>query len=159
MTGTTEAEQKRFKKGDIIFREGDFQMNMYDIRFGSVGVYINYGTPEQKELATLGEGDFFGEMGLVEARPRSATIVALEETITDIITQENFGVYFKEKPAKVLAIMQHMSGRIRELTTDYLDACQCISEYLEAEEESRPKSEGLLARMKNFMKIYKSSRK
>lgn len=158
MTGTTQAERKTFKKGDVIFREGDFQMDMYDIRFGRVAVYINYGTPEQKELAILDEGDFFGEMGLVEARPRSATIVALEDTITDVITQENFGVYFKEKPAKVLSIMQHMSSRIRELTNDYLDACGCISEYLEAEEANKPKSAGLIARMKEFIRVYKSSR-
>lgn len=158
MTGTTEAEQKTFKKGEVIFREGEFQMDMYDIRFGRVGVYKSYGTPEQKELAVLGEGDFFGEMGLVEARPRSATVVALEETIADVITQENFGVYFKEKPAKVLSIMQHMSSRIRELTNDYLEACECISEYLEAEAEKTPKGAGLIARMKEFMRIYKTSK-
>ena len=150
MSEFTEAETKKFKKGTVILREGEFEMCMFDIRYGRVGVYKNYGCDNQTEVAILEEGDFFGEMGLIEARPRSATVVALEDTITDIITQENFGLYFKERPAKVLSIMQHMSSRIRDLTTDYIDACQCISEYLEAEEANAPKSAGLISRMKRF---------
>ena len=154
--GPTEADQRHFKKGQIIFKEGDFQMHMFDIRYGKVGVYKNYGHEDERLIATLAEGDFFGEMGLVEVRPRSATVVALEDTIADVITQENFGSYFKDKPAKVLSIMQHMSARIRYLTDDYLDSCECINEYLKAEESGQEKTAGLIGRMKKFAGIYRT---
>lgn len=151
-------EEVTFKKGDVIFREGDYGMFMFDIMYGSVAIYSKYGTSEEKLLTTLSEGQFFGEMGLIEARPRSATAVAQETTVVNKITSDNFGAYFREKPAKVMSIMQHMSHRIRELSVDYLSACQTISEYLEAEEQHKSKSEGLLARMKKFVGVYKSSK-
>lgn len=148
----------RFKKGDIIFREGEFGANMFDILYGTVAIYSKYGTPEQQTITTLKEENFFGEMGLVEARPRSATAVAAEDCAVKVITAENLGSYFQEKPAQILAIMQHMSNRIRELSDDYLEACKTISEYLDAEKASQPKPEGLLARMKKFVGVYNRSR-
>lgn len=151
-------EEVTFKKGEVIFKEGDFGMFMFDIMYGSVAIYSKYGTDEEKLLTTLNEGQFFGEMGLIEARPRSATAVAQEKTTANKITSDSFGAYFQEKPAKVMAIMQHMSHRIRELSEDYLSACQTIAEYLEAEEQNKSKSEGLLARMKKFVGVYKASK-
>ena len=98
---------------------------MYDIHNGKVGVYSDYGTPKQKLLAELGESDFIGEMGLVEDRPRSATAVALEaNTRLQAVDAETFDDYFRERPAKVLMLMQQMSGRLRQLNKEYLKACK-----------------------------------
>ena len=43
----------KFRKGDIIFEEGDLEDWMYEIRKGMVGIYAGYGTPEEKELTAL----------------------------------------------------------------------------------------------------------
>ena len=56
--------EKRYKKGEIICRPKEMVMSMYNILYGSVGVYFDYGTPEQVEVVTLLEGDFFNVMGL-----------------------------------------------------------------------------------------------
>ena len=56
--------EKRYKKGEIICRPKEMVMSMYNILYGSVGVYFDYGTPEQVEVVTLREGDFFNVMGL-----------------------------------------------------------------------------------------------
>jgi len=69
-------EYKSYKKGEIIFKQGDPADCMYDIRWGSVGIYLNYGTSDEKMLAQLRGDDIFGEMGLVDEAPRSATAVA-----------------------------------------------------------------------------------
>ena len=45
--------ERRFKKGQIICRPGEMEMNMYNILYGSVGVYTDYGKPEQVEVVTL----------------------------------------------------------------------------------------------------------
>ena len=112
-------EEIVYKKNQVIFTQGTYERCMYDIRFGTVGIYVNYGTKEQRELTRLGQDAFFGEMGMIEAYPRSATAVALEKgTICQRIDVDSFGEYFKTRPAKVMSIMQHMSRRIRELSAE-----------------------------------------
>ena len=52
-------ETKTFKKGEIIFKQGDLSDCMYDILWGQVGIYADYGTPEEKLLTTLETERFF----------------------------------------------------------------------------------------------------
>lgn len=112
-------EVKKFKKNEVIFKQGEYQDFMYDIRWGKVGIYENYGTKEERLLRELGADDIFGEMGLVEARPRSATAVSLDkDTQCVMITGGDLSAYFNEKPAKILVIMQRMSQRIRDLSDE-----------------------------------------
>lgn len=112
-------EVKKFNKGAVIFKQNAYEDFMFDIRWGKVGIYESYGTPEQRLLRELGPEDVFGEMGLVEARPRSATAVSLErDTQCVLISREDFQRYFSDKPAKIVAIMQRMSERIRELSDE-----------------------------------------
>ena len=54
-------EPKTFKKGEIIFKQGDLSDCMYDILWGQVGIYADYGTPEEKLLTTLETERFFGD--------------------------------------------------------------------------------------------------
>ena len=72
-------------------------------------------------------------MGFLESRPQNATAVALEKTACIVITHENFGHYFQERPAKIMSIMQYMSKRMRVLTRGYLEASQALEEYADAE--------------------------
>ena len=151
-------ETKTFKKGEVIFKQGDLFDCMYDILWGEVGIYANYGTPEEKLLTTLETERFFGEMGMIEGRLRSATAVALEkDTRLKVITPESFDAYFKESPAKVLLIMQNLSNRIRELTHDYLEACQTVTESVELEKDGKGKSSRLVANLKKFSDGYRES--
>lgn len=150
-----ELQSKTFKKGEVIFKEGQFEMLMYDIRYGKVGIYSDYEGPDQKLLTELEGEDYFGEMGLLDSRPRSATAVALEKTEVSVIDAKNFDSYFETRPAKVMSIMQHMSSRLRDLSRDYMEACHTIAEYLEAEEAGEKKSAGLIDRMKKFVNVSK----
>ena len=127
-------QTKTFKKGEIIFREGDPGDCMYDVYMGKVGVYSNYGTPDQKLLTEYYPDHYFGEMGLLDHAPRSATAVALEhETCLGIVTEEGFAAFFKENPARVLMVMQQMSNNLRRRTNEYTDVCRKIKELAEKE--------------------------
>ena len=87
-----------FKKGDVIFRQGDFSSVMYDIAKGKVGVFADYETERVHQLAELKAGDFLGEMGMIEVYPRSATAVALEDDTTlNEIGENELNVYFRER--------------------------------------------------------------
>ena len=110
--------EKRYKKGEIICRPKEMVMSMYNILYGSVGVYFDYGTPEQVEVVTMREGDFF-----------NVTAVALENTIVSEITYDNFSAYFREKPAKIMSLLQHMSARMRQMQKAYVDTCHALDVY------------------------------
>lgn len=124
-----------YKKGEVIFVQGDPADCMYDIEAGSVGIFIDYNTKQEKQLTTLNEKQVFGEMGLIEGKPRSATAVALQDnTQLVLVSQENFAEYFRRQPVKVVRIMQGMGKRIRGLTEAYLEACSAITEASEKTE-------------------------
>jgi len=121
--------ERRFKKGQIICRPGEMEMNMYNILYGCVGVYTDYGKPEQVEVVKLREGDFFNVISFLESRPRNTTAVALENTVVSEITYDNFSAYFREKPAKIMSLLQHMSARMRQLQKAYVDTCHALETY------------------------------
>lgn len=133
-----EITKKRFSKGTIIFNEGDIQYWMYGISSGSVGVYTAYGTEEQRLITTMGKDQIFGEMGLLEAMPRSGTAVAMEDTVLEVIRNQDFKAYLTSSPVKCLRLMQIMSQRIRRLDHQYASAIDLLkkSRYLIDESEN-----------------------
>ncbi len=68
---------REFAQGHVLFREGDVGSVMYVIRAGRVRISREFETGEHT-LAVLGAGDFFGEMALLNNKPRTATAVCLD---------------------------------------------------------------------------------
>jgi CRP-like cAMP-binding protein len=146
------------KRNEIIFKEGDKSDCMYDIRRGIVGIFANYGTKEEKLLAELMPDQFFGEMGIIEGYPRSATAVVLSDVAElAVITKSDFEDYCKRNPEKTILIMKNMSARIRDLTRSYLEACHTIAEAMEADQNGGKKSNSLLSRLKKFRDEYNAA--
>lgn len=73
--------QRYYKKNEIIFYEGEPGVGMYVIEQGKIGIYKNFDEQSKEELASLQPGEFFGEMALLDESPRSATAVALENSM------------------------------------------------------------------------------
>ncbi len=128
-----QAEERTYKKGEIIYRAGDMDLSIYDILWGRVAVYVDYGTENEKLLTEVGGEGFLGVVGFLESRPQNTTAVALEKTVVAVITFDSFGAYFQQRPAKVLSIMQYMSSRMRELTRGYLEACKALEHHADEE--------------------------
>lgn len=146
------------KRNEVIFHEGDKSDCMYDIQLGRVGIYANYGTKEEKLLTELSKDQFFGEMGIIEGYPRSATAVALGDvTELTVVSKADFEEYCKKNPEKTILIMKNMSGRIRDLTRGYLEVCHTIAESMEAEQKGEKKSPSLLNRLKRFRDEYNAA--
>lgn len=145
---------KTFSAQEVIFNQGDAADTMYEVTAGSVGIFINYGKDDEKMLTKLTKGSTFGEMGMIENLPRSATAVSMEaNTRLQVINADSFVNYFQDNPAKVLMIMKHMSGRIRALTNDYLEACRAVAESEEATKTGK-KSNWLREHAKRFVEDY-----
>ena len=146
-----------FKKGDVIFRQGDYSEVMYDIAKGKVGVFADYETETVQQLAELKAGDFLGEMGMIEVYPRSATAVALEDdtTLTEI-GEDDLNEFFKDKPEKLLQIMKQMSERLRVVNQKYLNACRVAFENANAEAANAEKGEELKKEMDALYEEYEN---
>ena len=126
---TSKREYRTYKKGEIIFKQGDPADCMYDIRWGSVGIYVNYGTEQEKMLALRRADEVIGEMSFVDEVPHSVTAVSMDsETIVGVITKETFSFYLHERPERVVNVIQNMCMRIRNITTDYIEARRALTE-------------------------------
>ena len=69
---------REFRAGEVLFREGEHGEEMYVIQAGVVQVLKHVGSQE-RPLATLGRGEFVGEMALLNDKPRTATAMVLED--------------------------------------------------------------------------------
>ena len=146
---------REYKKGEIIFRQGDFAESMYDILAGSVGIFAGYGTENEKQLTVLGAGQFLGEMGLIEVYPRSATAVAMEDgTKLQEIGEKEFSAYFYDHPERLLLIMRQLGQRLRERTADYENACGVLRELEGTKDAPDKRSKSLLGRLKELLRLY-----
>jgi CRP-like cAMP-binding protein len=79
-----------FPAGDVLFREGEHGEEMYVIQSGLVQILKRIG-PDMRPLATLGRGEFLGEMAILNGKPRTATAVVLETArclVIDSVTLE-----------------------------------------------------------------------
>ena len=144
-----------FKKGEVIFRQGDRENFMYAILSGTVGIYKDYGTEREKKVAEIEAGHFVGEMELVESEPRSATAVALGGSVQlERISDDNYLSFFEQNPVQVYLIMKQLSENLRATTRNYAEACRTLDETLKSiETEEAPTSE-LLERQRHFRSDY-----
>jgi len=102
---------KKFDSDTVLFREGDEGDEMYFVLSGRVEVLDG----SDQVLATLGSGEMFGEMSLVERMPRSATVRVVDPLTALIINAQNFEKVIAWEPAVAFRIMQTLSKRVRQL--------------------------------------------
>jgi hypothetical protein len=106
---------KAFQPEERIIEEGSKGTSAYVILSGSVEVFKKSGEKEVS-LGTLGEGQVFGEMGLIEDHARSATVKARSELKVRIITREAFNELLRKKPAVLIPIMKSLFERLRQIS-------------------------------------------
>ncbi len=102
------AQKVNLRRGEILFKEGDPGNAMYIIIKGKVNV-VKGG----EIITTLKAGDFFGEMALIEEKPRSADIIAVSTTQILQINKENFEKFLMKNPLVAFRMMKILSQRLR----------------------------------------------
>lgn len=138
-----------FAAGDVIFRAGEEADCMYEIMDGSVGIYSDYQTEDAHLLTKLYTDAVFGEMGILDDMPRSATAVCLTACTIKVVTLDRFVQFFQNKPMKVLEILQQMCVRLRDLTETYTKVCGSLEEMLSMKEEDYQEDE-VQAKLENI---------
>jgi len=100
--------------GEVVFRQGDKGVDMFVIQAGAVEISRGEGT-DRTVLATLRQGDFFGEMSLLESLPREADATAVTQTDLLVITQGGLLVRLRRDPSFAVEMLHRLSGRVRSL--------------------------------------------
>ena len=81
---------KEYRKGKKIVRQGTHGTSAFLIKKGTVEVYVEDAEGNKKVLAKLKENDLFGEMALISAVERTASVIALEDCEVAVLTREKF---------------------------------------------------------------------
>ena len=147
---------KQYKKGEVIFHEGDIGNTLYQINEGKVDIYLCHGESDQKLLTELSAGKFFGEMAVIEAYPRSATAVAMADTDVTEIASGEVAEYFKAQPDKIIEIMNGIGNRLRQLTEDDDEISDTIRQLGDSEDAG--KNEGLIESIRKFADAFKKNK-
>ena len=147
--------EKSFRNSEVIIREGETGFSFFQILEGGVFVYAGFGKDDQIKLATLEEGEYFGEMAILEEYPRSATIIAKGNVRVLEIHESDLKAYLEEDPSRIKNLLTHLSNRVESMTRDYKEAEELLSQLREADE---PKKKSLFSKLKKHVDIYQSNK-
>ncbi len=103
-----EVPSRSYKAGDVVVREGEAAKEMFVVRSGRVSIRVHGKTIEE-----VGSGGMFGEMALIDHSPRSATIVAEEDSVLVPINERLFVILVQDTPFFALDVMRVLVERIR----------------------------------------------
>ncbi|MCI0413587.1 cyclic nucleotide-binding domain-containing protein [bacterium] len=129
-----------FKKGELVFTEGELGSEMFIIQSGKVRIFKNIDGFDQT-LTVLEKGDFFGEMSILEGMPRSASAEAEEDCDLIKINSANFVAMIKSNIEIAIRIMRKLSLRLREANVQIEKLMHASTEMLSLTEAgAKPKS-------------------
>ncbi|MBT9314076.1 cyclic nucleotide-binding domain-containing protein [Leptothoe spongobia] len=107
-------ETKRFDAGDIILREGDPSDYAYILRKGKAEV-IREHLGNTIILRSINRGDIFGEFGIIDNQPRSATVRAVEPVTVSVLSNDEVVDIVFDNPHKSLILTRSAFDRLRKL--------------------------------------------
>jgi len=113
---------RHYRQGETIFYKDDPGSVLYIIKDGQVKITTSSPEGEEVILAIFTNGDFFGELSLLDENPRSASAVALAPTEVLTLNRSNFLDFIRRYPDLVSDILATLSRRLRRTDTLVEDA-------------------------------------
>jgi CRP/FNR family transcriptional regulator, cyclic AMP receptor protein len=102
---------REYRAGDVLFREGERGEEMFVIQSGVVQILKTVGQ-EQRSLATLGRGEFLGEMAILNDKPRTATAVVLEDAECLVIDSATLEQMIAKNTEIALRLVKKLARRL-----------------------------------------------
>ena len=126
--------ETRVSQNTLLFRQGDKGNAMYLIESGRVRISIHDDDKQEVTLAELAQGDFFGEMSIIDGRQRSADAKVIEDANLAILSREAFLSFVRTNPNVALEMLSALTDRLRR-TDDLLRSR--VSRNVNEEEKAR----------------------
>lgn len=101
-------EEKRAGAGDIICTEGEAGRSMYVVGDGEVAVYRQGANGQRIRMVRLGQGEFFGEMTLIDPQPRSASVIVEKDATLYALTNRDLYSLYNEDMAGYVMVVQNL---------------------------------------------------
>jgi CRP/FNR family transcriptional regulator, cyclic AMP receptor protein len=95
--------------GRVLCREGEHGQEFFVLESGTVSVTVG-----GNQVATLGPGDFFGELALLDAGPRNATVTAETDVKVLVVSQQEFMGLLEEEPTVAVRMLPAIGARLRD---------------------------------------------
>ena len=102
-----------FKDGEVIFRKGDRGDTAYVITQGQVEIVQARRDGESQVVAVLKRGEYFGEMGAIDDKPRSATAVAKGPVTCMSVSRDEFMDMLLHRPQESIDLLKVLFERLR----------------------------------------------
>lgn len=102
------------KSGETLFNAGDYGESLYIVNSGQVELYIRDTAGQKIVLKVAEEDDIFGEISMLDNRPRSATATALTDAELYVLDRDDLLLLFQKKPDAGLNMLAALSGMLRE---------------------------------------------
>jgi CRP-like cAMP-binding protein len=101
-------ETRAYRAGATIFKRGDPGHEFFVVREGSVNVVVG-----DRVVETLGPTKVFGEMAIIDGKPRSATVLAATDCIVVPLSEKQFVALVREAPYFAVEVMRVLAQRLR----------------------------------------------
>jgi CRP-like cAMP-binding protein len=109
------ARERAYPKNSVILFEDDPGDALYVVAQGQVKVVLIGEDGREVILSVLGAGEFFGEMALIDDEPRSAHVIAMEDSALLVLRREDFQGILRQSPGIALALLRELSRRLRRV--------------------------------------------
>src|SRR3989442_9789780 len=107
--------ERSYPRNSVILFEDDPGDALYVVATGQVKVVLIGEDGREVILSVLGEGDFFGEMSLIDEEPRSAHVIAMEDSNLLVIRREDFQSILQQPPGIAMGLLRELSRRLRRV--------------------------------------------
>ena len=110
-------ERRSYQAGEMVFAMGDAGSAMYIVESGDVNIHLPGEASRRISLKDIARGEYFGELALFDAKPRSASALATTDAVLLELHSSTLEHYLERRPRAAMAILRTMSERLRETNT------------------------------------------
>lgn len=119
--------RRTYARGDLIFQKDDPGEALFIVESGSVRIHVTGAQGTDLTLAVMNANDFFGDMSLLDGKPRSASASALTDSTLIVLERDHFTELVRKRPDAALAVLARVTHRLRgsdQMASDlaFLDA-------------------------------------
>jgi CRP/FNR family transcriptional regulator/CRP/FNR family cyclic AMP-dependent transcriptional regulator len=119
--------RRNYVRGDIVFQKDDPGEALFIVETGSVRIHVTGAQGTDLTLAVMNANDFFGDMSLLDGKPRSASASAVTDCVLIVLERDHFTELVRKRPDAALAVLARVTHRLRgsdQMASDlaFLDA-------------------------------------
>ncbi len=112
---------RKYAKNTVLVTEGDESTHLYIIHKGTASAYLNNDDGRQVNLNYMHDGDYFGELSLLDGKPRSASVITVTDCEIMLVSRVSVIELLRTYPEFTMQLLTELTRRVRELTDSVKD--------------------------------------